>query len=213
MEKFTVKKGKLIALLRGNVDTDQIISKEFLKSIRRTGYGEHLFADWRYNDKGQPNPTFELNAPEAQGATVLLTGNNFGCGSSREHAVWAITQYGFHTVIAPRKVSESGLIPGFADIFRNNSTKNGLLLIELEEAEVQKIAEWIRQEPNLQVTVDLPSQSLSFHLKSSEEKINFTIESAVKDKLIQGLDEIGLTELHLKSIDSFEKTHSSQMYV
>ena len=133
MTPFKTHRGLLATLDRANVDTDQIIPKQFLKLIVRTGFGEHLFQDWRYLPDGTPNPDFELNAPRFRGASILVTRNNFGCGSSREHAVWAIQQDGFRAVIAPR----------FAEIFRNNSHKNGLLTVELAEPEVEEIFQMV----------------------------------------------------------------------
>src|SRR3989338_9815237 len=131
MQSFKSHRGKLATLDRSNVDTDQIIPKQFLKSIKRTGFGESLFFDWRYLPDGKPDPNFELNAPRFKNASILGVRNNFGCGSSREHAVWAIQQYGFHVVVAPRRDQGGVRVPAFADIFRSNCGKNGLLTIEL----------------------------------------------------------------------------------
>src|SRR3989338_5203717 len=139
MKPFKTHRGLIAPLDRANVDTDQIIAKQFLKSIARTGFGPQLFYDWRYAADGKPNPKFSLNLPRYKNASVLVTRNNFGCGSSREHAVWAIVQYGFQAVIAPWRASGGQNIPAFADIFRNNSFKNSLLTIELSEPEVEKI--------------------------------------------------------------------------
>ena len=166
MEAFKSHRGLLATLDRANVDTDQIIPKQFLKSIARTGFGEALFHDWRYLADGKPNPQFELNQSRFQGASILVARNNFGCGSSREHAVWAIQQYGFKTVIAP----------AFADIFRNNSTKNGLLTVELEEAEVEEIFQMVGRYAGLEATVNLEEQRLTLHLP---EEIPFISTSTV----------------------------------
>src|SRR3989338_1077257 len=136
MEAFKSHRGIIATLDRSNVDTDQIIPKQFLKSIKRTGFEHNLFYDWRFLPDGKPNPAFELNQDSFKNASILVTRNNFGCGSSREHAVWAIQQYGFKAVIAPWKEINGSRIPAFADIFRSNSTKNGLLTVELKEAEV-----------------------------------------------------------------------------
>ena len=135
MDKFLTFKGSICAIDRANIDTDALIPKEHLKSIKRTGFGSALFSDWRYNDDGSDNLDFALNHPKAKGATILVGKNNFGCGSSREHAVWAVAQQGFKVVVAPRV----GEIPGFADIFKNNCAKNGLLTIELTSDEVNHI--------------------------------------------------------------------------
>jgi 3-isopropylmalate/(R)-2-methylmalate dehydratase small subunit len=139
MDPFVSHRGIIATLDRSNVDTDAIIPKQFLKSIKRTGFGPSLFFDWRYLPDGKDNPAFELNAPRFKGASILVARNNFGCGSSREHAVWAVAQYGFRAVVAPRREVGGEIVPGFADIFRNNCVKNGVLTIELSEAEVEEI--------------------------------------------------------------------------
>ena len=208
MEAFIKHTGCAALLMRGNIDTDQIISKEHLKSIRRTGYGEHLFSDWRYLDNGQTNPDFELNNPAFDGATILIAGNNFGCGSSREHAVWAIVQYGFKAIIAPRRGSGDSLTPAFADIFRNNSTKNGLLLVELSENEVAAIKNTLEKNPATPLTIDLPSQKVSI----GELSYSFDIDSALKQKFLEGLDDIGNTEKYTREISDFEGRHSAQLF-
>jgi 3-isopropylmalate/(R)-2-methylmalate dehydratase small subunit len=207
MEPFKSHRGKIGTLDRANVDTDQIIPKQFLKSIRRTGYGENLFFDWRYFPDGKPNPDFELNQPKFQGASILVTRNNFGCGSSREHAVWAIVQYGFKAVIAP-KVGE---VPAFADIFHNNSVKNGLLNIQLKESEINEIFQMVERFEGLEATVDLEEQRMVLHLPE-EISFHFKIDKAVKEHLIRGLDEIGLSLQHVDEISQFEKQHTAQLY-
>ena len=199
MDVFRSHRGLLATLDRANVDTDQIIPKQFLKSITRTGFGESLFYDWRYLPDGKPNPNFELNAPWFQGAAILVTRNNFGCGSSREHAVWAIQQYGFKTVIAPT----------FADIFRNNSMKNGLLTVELQEAEVDEIFQMCGRYPGLEATVNLEEQRVTLHLPE-EISFHFDIDGGVKEHLIRGLDAIGLTLEWEKEIAAFESRHNPQ---
>ncbi len=211
MEPFKTHTGLLAVLNRGNIDTDQIISKEHLKSIRRTGYGEHLFSDWRYLDNGNQNPSFELNNPGYQNASILVTGNNFGCGSSREHAVWAIVQYGFKVVIAPKKQSGADIIPGFADIFRNNSTKNGLLLIELTEDETNVIIKAVNDNPKLTSTVNLIEKTILLNVPGASITIPFPVDASVRQKFLDGLDEIGLTEKYLDQIQKFEQTHSAQL--
>jgi len=208
MQKFTQHTGTAALLLRGNVDTDQIISKEHLKSIKRTGYGPALFSDWRYLENGQENPAFELNNPAYKNATILISGNNFGCGSSREHAVWAIVQYGFRVVIAPRVSSGGATIPAFADIFRNNSTKNGLLLIELSEADVTAISSLIQKDAATKVTIDLPTQKITL----ADKSFSFEIDSALKQKFLEGLDDIGNSEKYVDQISAFEQKHSAQIY-
>ena len=209
MDAFTNHRGIVATLDRANVDTDQIIPKQFLKSIKRTGFGEHLFQDWRYRGDGAPHPDFSLNAPRFRGASMLVTRNNFGCGSSREHAVWAIQQYGFKTVIAPRANRSGSVVPAFADIFRNNSMKNGLLTVELSDAEVEELLQLIGRFPGLEATVDLERQRVTAHLPE-EVSFHFEIAPAVKDHLIRGLDEIGLTLQHEAEIGAFEARHHAQ---
>ena len=200
MESFKTHRGVIATLDRANVDTDQIIPKQFLKSILRTGFGKHLFADWRYRADGTPDPGFELNQPRFQGATILVTRANFGCGSSREHAVWAVHQYGFKAVIAP----------SFADIFRNNSTKNGLLTVTLNEAEVDEIVQMVGRYVGLEATVDLDEQRVVLHLPE-EIAFHFDVDRAVKDHLLRGLDEIGLTLQRETAIAAFEQHHDPQL--
>jgi 3-isopropylmalate/(R)-2-methylmalate dehydratase small subunit len=210
MDAFTIHRGIIATLDRANVDTDAIIPKQFLKSIKRTGFGESLFFDWRYLVDGKPNPEFELNAPRFNGASVLVTRNNFGCGSSREHAVWAVAQYGFRAVIAPRKEIAGSSVPGFADIFRNNCVKNGVLTIELSDAEVDNIFKLIARFPGLEVTINLPEERIVLHL-DEEESFHFKVDPVVKNHLLHGLDDIGLTLAHADAIAAFEKTHDVQM--
>lgn len=207
MQPFTSHRGKLAPLDRANVDTDQIIPKQFLKSIRRTGYGEALFYDWRYLPDGKPNPDFELNKPLFHHASILVIRNNFGCGSSREHAVWAVTQYGFRSIIAPKM----GDIPAFADIFHNNSVKNGLLNVTLKEEEVDEIFLMIARYPGLEATVNLEEQRVTLHLPE-EISFHFDIDPAIKNHLVRGLDEIGLSLEHEPEITQFEKSYSAQKY-
>ncbi|MBL7686168.1 MAG: 3-isopropylmalate dehydratase small subunit [Deltaproteobacteria bacterium] len=206
MQAFTKHRGIIAALDRANIDTDQIIAKQFLKSIKRTGYGESLFFDWRYLPDGKDNPDFILNAPRFKNASILVAKNNFGCGSSREHAVWAVVQYGFKVVIAPTL----GDIPAFADIFYNNSSKNGLLCISLSESDVEEMISLIQGEVGLEASVDLEGQTILLHLKSGDKVYAFQIDPAVKTHLMRGLDDIGLTLEHLKDIETFEKNHNPQ---
>ena len=200
MEKFTVLKGLVAPIDRENVDTDAIIPKQFLKSIRKTGFGPNLFDEWRYLDHGepgqdpasrQPNPEFVLNQPRYQGASVLLARRNFGCGSSREHAPWAIQQYGFRALIAP----------SFADIFFNNCFKNGLLPIVLPESTVAQLFDEVNAHPGYQLTVDLERQVI---VKPQGEEIAFDVQAFRKYCLLNGLDDIGLTLRHKDKIQSFE---------
>ena len=200
MEPFKSHRGIVATLDRSNVDTDQIIPKQFLKSIARTGFGESLFFDWRYLPDGKPNPQFELNAPRFKGASILVARNNFGSGSSREHAVWAIQQYGFKGVIAS----------SFADIFRNNSGKNGLLTVELKEPEVEEIFQMAGRYSGLEATVDLDEQRVTLHLPE-EISFHFEMDATVKEHLSHGLDAIGLTLKHAEAISAFEKKHHPQL--
>ncbi len=209
MTPFRTHRGKLATLDRANVDTDQIIPKQFLKSIARTGFGEHLFQDWRYLPDGTPNPAFELNAPDVQGASILVTRNNFGCGSSREHAVWAIQQYGFTVVIAPWQQRGEVRVPAFADIFRNNSQKNSLLTVELAVPEVEEIFQMVGRYAGLEATVDLDHQRVTLQLPE-EISFHFEIDPAIKTRLIHGVDEIGLTLQQDAAISAFEARHDSQ---
>ncbi|HPG00487.1 MAG TPA: 3-isopropylmalate dehydratase small subunit [Kiritimatiellia bacterium] len=211
MEAFKTHRGLLATLDNANVDTDQIIPKQFLKSIKRTGFGESLFFDWRYLVDGKPDPAFRLNAPRFKGASILVVRNNFGCGSSREHAVWAVMQYGFKAVIAPWVDRDGTRVPGFADIFRNNSRQNGLLTIELSEAEVEAIFQAVDRFPGLEATIDLDEQRVVLHLSEAEEAFHFDIDPGVKEHLVRGLDEIGLTLQHEAKVAAFERTHDIQM--
>ncbi|WP_456380412.1 3-isopropylmalate dehydratase small subunit [Thiolapillus sp.] len=201
MEKFKTFKGKVCPLDRANVDTDAIIPKQFLKSIKRTGFGPNLFDEWRYLDHGEPgmdsasrkpNPDFVLNDPRYAGASILLTRKNFGCGSSREHAPWALLDYGFRVIIAP----------SFADIFFNNCFKNGILPIVLDEAIVEELFRKSGGEQVLEITVDLESQKL---VLEDGEEIGFEVDSFRKHCLLQGLDDIGLTLQHVDEIRAYEE--------
>jgi 3-isopropylmalate/(R)-2-methylmalate dehydratase small subunit len=208
VKAFKTHRSRLATLNRANVDTDQIIPKQFLKSIRRTGFGKSLFFDWRYDERGDPDPQFELNAERFAGAGILVVRNNFGCGSSREHAVWAVMQDGYDVVIAPARGEGEARIPGFADIFRNNAVKNGLLTVELTEPEVDRIFEYVDRFPGLEATVDLPEQRVTLHL-GEEESFHFDVEPAVKDTLLRGLDDIAMSLEHQADIDAFEQSHET----
>lgn len=210
MEPFSSHRGLAALLDRANVDTDAIIPKQFLKSIKRTGFGPSLFFDWRYLPDGDPDPEFSLNYPRYQGASILVTRNNFGCGSSREHAVWAVMQYGFRAIIAPRQEIGGQQIPGFADIFRNNCVKNGMVTVELEAPEVDEIFALVERNKGLEVTVDLDEQRVVLHLPE-EVAFHFDVDPVVKKHLRHGLDEIALTLEHVDDITVFEQKHDPQM--
>lgn len=212
MKAFENFRGVIAPLDRANVDTDAIIPKQFLKSIKRTGFGEALFHDWRYLPDGKNNPEFVLNKEDFQNATILLARNNFGCGSSREHAVWAVCQYGIRVVIAPWAGEGKDRVPGFADIFRNNSVKNGLLTIELAPAEVDWIFKAVREEPGLEATVHLADQTVTLHHSTEDKAFRFEVDPAVKERFLQGLDDIGITLRHEAAIRSFEQKHDAQFY-
>src|SRR5438067_7256213 len=192
MEAFTRHTGLVAPLDRVDVDTDQIIPKQFLKSISRTGFEAGLFYDWRFRPDGSPNPEFVLNKPQYREATVLVSGRNFGSGSSREHAPWALQQYGFHAVIAP----------SFADIFRNNSYQNGFLPVQLPEQTVRQIIDRAASAPGYRVTIDLEQQTVS---DDRDTLAAFDIDPAVKHRLLNGLDDIGLTMQHAAEISDFEQ--------
>ena len=192
MERFTIHTGQVALLERDNVDTDQIIPKQFLKRTERTGYGDCLFFDWRFDAAGKPIPQFPLNAPQYAGASILLAGKNFGCGSSREHAVWALRDYGFRAIIAP----------SFADIFSNNCVKNGLLTVVLRPAELSELASRAQIGP-LTLTIDLQACQVS----GEDFLAHFEVEPFRRTCLLEGLDEIGMTLKHEAEIVQFEQKH------
>ena len=204
MEKFTIYEGLVAPLDRANVDTDAIIPKQFLKSIHRTGFGPNLFDEWRYLDQGEPgkdnsnrplNSDFVLNQARYQGASILLTRKNFGCGSSREHAPWALDQYGFRAIIAP----------GFADIFFNNCYKSGLLPVVLPEAQIEHLFDEVKAFPGFCLVVDLEQQCVS--TSNGSLSYQFDIDPFRKYCLMNGLDDIGLTLRHADEIRAFEERH------
>jgi 3-isopropylmalate/(R)-2-methylmalate dehydratase small subunit len=204
MEKFTVHEGLVAPLDRNNVDTDAIIPKQFLKSIQRSGFGPNLFDEWRYLDHGEPgmdnskrplNPEFVLNQPRYQGASILLTRKNFGCGSSREHAPWALQQYGFRAIIAP----------SFADIFFNNCFKNGVLPIVLPEGVVDRLFDEVKAFPGFRLVVDLDQQVV--RTTDGTKGYPFEVDGFRKYCLLNGLDDIGLTLRHADKIRAFEECH------
>jgi 3-isopropylmalate/(R)-2-methylmalate dehydratase small subunit len=206
MKDFTVHKGLVAPMDRENVDTDAIIPKQFLKSIRKTGFGQNLFDEWRYLDAGfpgqdptsrKPNPDFVLNQPRYSGASILLARKNFGCGSSREHAPWALDQFGFRAIIAP----------SYADIFFNNSFKNGLLPIVLTESQVERLFNEALAFPGYQLTIDLQRQVV---VKPDGEELPFEVQGFRKYCLLNGLDDIGLTLRHADKIKAFEAERLTQ---
>ena len=193
MEPFVKLNGLVAPLDRVNVDTDQIIPAVYLKSIERTGFGQHLFSPWRFNADGSPNPDFVLNNPPYQSATVLATGRNFGCGSSREHAPWALGEYGFRCIIAP----------SFADIFYNNCFQNGLLPVRLPQEEVRRIIDLSIAQPGLRLNVDLEGQRV--WTDDGDVSVSFEIDAARRHALLNGLDDIGLTLQHEDKIAAYER--------
>src|ERR1041384_6337526 len=190
MQPFRKHTGKVAPLYRANIDTDQIIPKQFLKRIEKTGFGEFLFNDWRRLPEGLPDPAFVLNHPRFAGASILVTDKNFGCGSSREHAVWALADFGFRAVIAP----------SFADIFSNNSVKNGFLNVTLVEDEVNELLRRAQGNEAYQLTVDLEKCE---GRDAYGLRLRFTIDPFVRQCLLEGLDEIGLTLQHQPAIDRY----------
>ena len=195
MKPFTKHTGRVVTMDRANVDTDQIIPKQFLKRIERTGFGEFLFWDWARNENGSLNPDFELNRPEATGASVLVTRRNFGCGSSREHAPWALEDWGIRVLVGP----------SFADIFYNNCFKNGMLPIVLSDEQVDDLFHRAAAHPDYELTADLERCTLS---DSHGLSIPFEVESFRRNCLLNGLDDIGLTLEHEEKIATYERAHS-----
>ena len=193
MEPFVRQEGMVAPLEAQNVDTDQIIPKQFLKRIERTGYEDCLFFDWRFEADGKtPNPEFEMNAPRYRGATILLTKDNFGCGSSREHAPWALLDYGFRAILAP----------SFADIFYNNCFNNGMLPIVVASPTVERLFREVRATEGYSLSIDLPSQTIT---KPDGQTIAFEIDAFLKDRLLNGWDQIGLTLRHDSEIAAYER--------
>jgi len=193
MELFKTFAGLVAPLDRVNVDTDQIVPKQFLKLIEKTGFGKFLFYDWRYRENGEPNPNFILNNERYKGASILLTRSNFGCGSSREHAPWALQDFGFRVIIAP----------SFADIFYNNCFKNGMLPIVLSEEKVDELFQRVFREEGYKLTVDLESQILT---DSDGMTLSFDVDPFRKKCLLEGLDDIGLTLQYEDKIRAYEES-------
>jgi 3-isopropylmalate/(R)-2-methylmalate dehydratase small subunit len=196
MQPFKTLTALAAPLDRTNVDTDQIIPKQFLKRIERTGYGEFLFFDWRRNAAGDPDPSFVLNDPLFNGAQILIAGKNFACGSSREHAAWALSDFGFRVVIAPT----------FADIFFSNAGKNGIVLARLSEEEVSTLLQNAQKIPSYQLTVSLEDQTVT---DGRGFKASFEVDPFRKFCLLEGLDDIGLTLRHAAALDKFENAHDN----
>ena len=194
MEPFRVHSGIAAPLERANIDTDQIIPKQHLKRIERTGFGQFLFSDWRYHPDGRDREDFVLNHEHFRNATILVAGKNFGCGSSREHAAWALGEFGFRVILAP----------SFADIFRNNAGNNGLLVIELSEQTIERIAQHAHMHRPYHLNVDLEQQTITDDFGLSEP---FEVEPFRRHRLLNGLDEIGMTLLHESDISRYEARH------
>jgi 3-isopropylmalate/(R)-2-methylmalate dehydratase small subunit len=192
MAQFTSLSSRVVAFPANDVDTDQIIPARFLKATDKLGMGAHLFADWRYNPDGSPRPQFVLNKPESRGAQILLAGDNFGCGSSREHAPWALTGFGFRAVIAT----------SFADIFRNNALKNGLLPIVVDAETHQALFDLLEEMPRAELTVDLATQTVAL---PNGQSVAFPIDAFSKACLLQGTDELGYLLGFADQIDAFER--------
>ena len=197
MQPYTKHTSVAALMNRSNVDTDQIIAKQFLKKVERTGFGQHLFHDWRFNEDGTPNADFELNNPNFANAKILVTGDNFGCGSSREHAPWAIDDYGFNTIIST----------SFADIFYNNCFKNGILPIVVDGDTLKALMNEISANEGVSFTVDLQNQTVT---TPNGMDVRFEIDGFRKHNLLEGLDDIGLTLQHTDKITRYEQTHKDK---
>ncbi|MFZ0705059.1 MAG: 3-isopropylmalate dehydratase small subunit [Candidatus Korobacteraceae bacterium] len=199
MQPFITHRGVVAVLDRENIDTDQIIPKQHLKRVERTGFGPFLFSDWRYFPDGSPRSDFVLNQPQEHKASILIAGKNFGCGSSREHAAWALMDFGFRAVIAP----------SFADIFRNNAGNNGLLVVELPERSVQAITRNRSQQPGYELEIDLQAETITDNFGL---QISFAIDPSRRSRLLEGLDEIGLTLMLEAHITAFEQRRGLSTY-
>ena len=200
MDKFTTLTGHMVAIPTENIDTDQIIPAQFLKTITKKGLGENLFFHWRYNEDGSPNMDFPLNQPEAKGAEILLAGDNFGCGSSREHAPWSLTDFGFRAIIST----------SFADIFRNNSLKNSLLPVIVDEDTYQQLASLVAEEPDTSVTINLADQTLTL---PDGRSVTFPIHNFSKTCMLEGLDQLGYLQKQDALITNYETTHPARVDV
>lgn len=198
MEKFTTLTATMVAIPIENIDTDQIIPARFLKVTDKQGLGDNLFCDWRYNPDGSPKPDFILNTKQGQKAKILVAGDNFGCGSSREHAPWAIMGYGFQAVIST----------SFADIFRNNSLKLGLLPVVIDKDTHLQLMSLIEEEPNTQITIDLASQTVQL---PDGRKVEFPIDNFSKTCILNGIDQLGYLQRHASAVESYEATHPDRV--
>jgi 3-isopropylmalate/(R)-2-methylmalate dehydratase small subunit len=198
MEAFRQLTSHMVAIPTENIDTDQIIPARFLKTITKKGLGKNLFSDWRYNEDGSPKEDFALNKPEAQGAQILLAGDNFGAGSSREHAPWSLMDFGFKAIIST----------GFADIFRNNSLKNGLLPIIVDEDTHQQLMSIVAEEPDAQVTVDLAGQRV---VLPDGRSVEFPIDNFSKTCILEGLDQLGYLQKQAEQIAAYEAEHPARV--
>jgi 3-isopropylmalate/(R)-2-methylmalate dehydratase small subunit len=197
MKAISRVEGRVAVLDRPDVDTDQIIPKQFLKRIERTGYGQYAFFDWRFDQDGNERPGFELNQPQFAGAKILLAGRNFGCGSSREHAAWALQDYGFDVVIAP----------SFGDIFRSNAGKTGIVIVQLPEAQVKELMESVDLDRGSDLTVDLEALTVT---TPDGKVIPFAFDESTRYRLLNGLDDIGITLRHEDEIAAYETTHTTR---
>lgn len=200
MNKFTTLTSTMVAIPTENIDTDQIIPARFLKTISKLGLGKNLFADWRYHDDGRPKADFVLNQPRAQEAAVLLAGDNFGCGSSREHAPWALVDFGFRAIIST----------SFADIFRNNALKNGLLPVEVDEATHRQLLSLAEEDPETAVTIDLAAQTLTL---PDGRGVTFPIDGFSKVCLLEGLDQLGYLMKQADAVDAYEAAHPARVRI
>lgn len=198
MKAFTTLTSKMISIPTENIDTDQIIPAQFLKVTDKQGLGENLFFNWRYHPDGTANSDFILNQEQAKGAQILVAGDNFGCGSSREHAPWALMSYGFQVIIST----------SFADIFRNNSLKNGLLPVIVDKDTQHQLQSLIEEDPQTTITVDLPKQTITL---PDGRTVAFAIDSFSKNCIVQGLDQLGYLQSHKNLIESYESSHSSRV--
>ncbi len=200
MKPFTTLTSKIVAIPTENIDTDQIIPAQFLKTISKAGLGKNLFYHWRYREDGAPNPDFPLNRPEAQGAAILLAGDNFGCGSSREHAPWSLMDYGFRAIIST----------SFADIFRNNSLKNGLLPVIVDEETHQQLLSLVEEDPETRVTIDLAAQTVTL---PDGRTVTFPIDNFSKTCMLEGLDQLGYLLKQQPRIAEYEAAHPARVSV
>lgn len=210
MKPFLRHRGTLAPLDRAHVDTDQIVPKQFLTAVRRSGFEAALFHGWRFGPDGRPDPRFEWNAPAFRGASVLVTRENFGCGSSREHAVWALMQYGFRAVLAPGKRGEPPA-PAFAEIFRQNAVRNGLLPAELEESAADALFAAVSAQPGIEVTVDLAALRVFLHTTPARE-FSFRVDAGSRAALMEGLDPIEQTLRIEPEIAAFERARDADPF-